>query len=179
MIWVDYVIIGIIALSALIGLIRGLVREALSLVAWVIAIWVGITFAHDVADLDVLTSHITIPSLRLMAGFTALFIVTLMLAAIINFFIAKLVDKTGLSGTDHVLGVLFGIARGVALVAIIVMLAGATFLVKDPWWKESVLIDDFQNIAVWLRGFLPDDMAKDFSFDVTDKTVKVLDKPKP
>lgn len=177
MIWVDYVIIGIIALSALIGLIRGLVREALSLVAWVLAIWVAITFASGVAQLEVLVSRIETPSIRLMVGFAALFIVTLILAALVNFLISKLVDKTGLSGTDHVLGVLFGIARGVALVAIMVMLAGATPLPKDAWWQESLLIDDFQKIALWLRDFLPEDVAEDFTFELEDNATKALGKP--
>ncbi len=164
MIWVDYVIIGIIALSGLIGLLRGLVREALSLIAWIVAIWVALTFTHEVAAL--LVERISVPSVRLMAAFAALFITTLILAAIINYLIAKLVDKTGLSGTDHMLGVFFGIARGVVLVAIIVLLAGATPLPKDPWWRQSVLIEDFQNIAVWLRDFLPTDIARKFNYEM-------------
>ncbi|MEO5573004.1 MAG: CvpA family protein, partial [Gammaproteobacteria bacterium] len=123
MIWVDWLIVGIIALSGLIGLLRGLVREALSLIAWVAAIWVAISFSHYVAGL--LVEQIPSSTVRLMAAFAGLFVITLMLAALVNYLIAKLVDKTGLSGTDHLLGVFFGIARGVVLVAIIVLLAGA------------------------------------------------------
>jgi len=165
MIWVDYVIIGIIALSGLIGLMRGLVREALSLIAWIAAIWVALTFAHYFADL--LTGYIALPSVRLMAAFAGLFVFTLMLAALVNYLIAQLVDKTGLSGTDHLLGVLFGIARGVVVVAILILLAGVTPIPRDPWWQQSVLIEDFQGLTLWLRGFLPPDIAQNFVSGLT------------
>lgn len=165
MVWVDYVIIGIIALSGLIGLMRGLVREALSLIAWIAAIWVALSFAHYFAD--ALHAYIALPSVRLMAAFAILFVTTLILAALINYLIAQLVDKTGLSGTDHLLGVFFGVARGVIVVAILVLLAGATPLPKDPWWQASVLIDDFQNVALWLRSLLPPDIAKNFVYEMT------------
>jgi membrane protein required for colicin V production len=170
MIWVDWVIIGIIALSGLIGLLRGLVREALSLIAWAAAIWVALSFSHYVAGL--LVKQISAPSVRLIVAFAALFVITLILAALVNYLIAKLVDKTGLSGTDHMLGVFFGIARGVVLVAIIVLLAGATPLPKDPWWRQSVLIEDFQNMALWLRDFLPADIASKFDYDIEKKLLE-------
>lgn len=169
MTWVDYVIIGIIILSALVGLLRGFVRETLSLIAWVLAIWVALSFAQPVADW--LIGHIAEPSLRLMAAFTALFLVTLLLAAVVNYLIIRLVSKVPLGGTDNVLGLLFGIARGVALIAILVLLAAATPLPRDSWWKEAALIGEFQAIAVWLRGYLPPDYSRHFAYDVTDDLV--------
>lgn len=165
MIWVDYVIIGVITLSALVGLLRGFVREALSLIAWVVAIWVALTFVQSAADL--LVGHIAEPSLRLMVAFTALFLVTLLLAAVINYLIIRLVSKAPLGSMDNVLGLLFGVARGVALIAILVLLAAATPLPRDSWWKEAALIGEFQNIAIWLRGFLPPDYSQYFAYDVT------------
>lgn len=162
MIWVDYTIIGIIALSTLIGLIRGLVREALSLVAWVVALWVAFSFAPHGSGL--FASHIQAPSLQLAAAFASLFIITLILAAVVNYLITRLVDKSGLKGTDHMLGVLFGTARGVVVVSLVVLLAGATPLPKDQWWQESVLINHFQPMAVWLRGYLPPEFAQKFEY---------------
>jgi len=162
MIWVDYTIIGIIALSTLIGLIRGLIREALSLVAWVVAFWVAITFSSYGAEL--FAAYIPAPSMQLAAAFVSLFVVTLVCAAIVNYLITRLVDKTGLKGTDHMLGVIFGVARGVVVVAILVLLAGATPLPKDQWWQDSLLIDQFQTLAVWLRGLLPPEFAQKFEY---------------
>ncbi len=162
MIWVDYTIIGIIALSTLIGLIRGLVREALSLIAWVLALWIAFTFSQRFSELFV--AHIATPSVRLAAAFIALFVITLILAAVVNYLIAKMADKGGLKGTDHTLGVVFGLARGVIVVALLVLLAGATPLPKDQWWSESMLIGRFQTMAVWLRGFLPPQLAQKFDY---------------
>jgi membrane protein required for colicin V production len=58
----------------------------------------------------------------------------------------------------------FGIARGIVIVAVMVMLAGLTTLPQDPWWKESLLLAHFQDMAMWLRGFLPPDIAEDIQF---------------
>ena len=160
MIWVDYVIIGIITLSALIGLLRGLVREALSLTAWVVAIWVAVEFSGRFAPL--LTQYISVPSLRLIAAFAALFLGILILIGIINFIIVRLLAKTGLGGTDQMLGVVFGIARGVVVIAILVLLGGATPFPKDPWWGQSMLIVYFEDMAVIVRNLLPADIASHF-----------------
>ena len=74
------------------------------------------------------------------------------------------VDKTGLSGTDRVLGIVFGVVRGVVVVALLVLLAGLTTMPKDPWWGESALLGHFQVIALELRALLPPDMAAYFNF---------------
>ncbi|PLY16501.1 MAG: colicin V production CvpA [Sedimenticola sp.] len=161
MIWIDYVILGIIGLSALISLIRGFMREALSLAAWVLAFWVAWTFFRDLAiHLD----WFTMPSLQLAASFGLLFIATLMVGALVNFLVGQLVDKTGLTGTDRLVGMLFGAARGAILVAILVLLAGLTPFPNDPWWQSSQLIGYFQDLAVWLKQLLPADIGEKFNF---------------
>lgn len=161
MIWIDFVILGIIGLSALISLIRGFVSEAFSLLAWVLAAWVAWSFFRDLAlHLD----WFTVPSVQLGASFLILFIATLMLGALVNFLVGQLVDKTGLSGTDRMIGVLFGAARGALLVAVLVLLAGLTPFPNDPWWKESHLIVYFQDLALWLKSLLPADIGEKFNF---------------
>ncbi len=162
MIWVDYVIIGIIVLSALISLVRGFVREALSLVTWVLAFWVAWTFFRELAV--VLEPWIATHSVRLGIAFAGLVTATLIVGGIINYLIGQLVEKTGLSGTDRLIGVVFGGARGVVLVAILVLLAGLTPMPEDSWWKQSVLIPYFQDIAIWLKQFLPPDIAAKFRY---------------
>ena len=161
MIWVDYVIIGILGLSALISLMRGFVREALSLAAWVLAFWVSWTFFRELA---VQLDWFTVPSVRLGAAFAILFIATLMVGALVNFLMGQLVDKTGLSGTDRLLGMFFGAARGAVLVAILVLLAGLTPFPNDPWWTQSQLIGYFQELAIWLKELLPPDIGEKFNF---------------
>ncbi len=149
MIWVDIVIPGIIAISALFSLIRGFVREALSLLGWLAAVWVALTFTKDFADL--LLTGISAPSIRMVVSFTILFVVTLVITALVNHLAGSLVVKTGLSSTDRMIGMVFGIARGVLVVAVLVLLAGMTTIPQDPWWQQSVLIEVFHKLALWLR----------------------------
>ncbi len=98
MIWVDYVILGIICLSSLVSLLRGFMREAFSLAAWILAFWIGWTFFRDLAEHLV---WITVPSVRLGAAFAILFVITLILGALVNCLVGPLVDRTGLTGTDR------------------------------------------------------------------------------
>src|SRR3990167_7214103 len=112
--WADYSIIAVIVLSGLISLVRGFVREALSLVTWILAVWISITFATELSEL--FASQIQNTTLRYVVSFGLLFIMTLILGAMLNFLISQLIQKTGLSGTDRVLGVVFGIARCILLI---------------------------------------------------------------
>jgi membrane protein required for colicin V production len=163
MVWADYAILIIVALSAVISVWRGFVKEALSLVGLIAAFWVALTFQQPMATL--LAPYIETPSLQLIVAFALLFVCTLIIAGLINHLAGQLVQKTGLSGTDRFLGVLFGIARGIVLVAILVLLAGLTPIPADPWWKESVFIVHFQDMAIWIRGFLPADIAGNIRFE--------------
>ncbi len=129
MIWVDIVIPGIIVISALFSLLRGFVREALSLLGWMAAFWVALTFAKNLAD--VFLAGISVPSLRIVVAFTILFVVTLVLTALVNRFAGQLVKKTGLSGTDRMIGMIFGIARGVIVVSVLVLRGGLSSMAQD------------------------------------------------
>ncbi|MES9901200.1 MAG: CvpA family protein [Sedimenticola sp.] len=170
--WPDFVIILVILISTMISLVRGFVREALSLAFWVIAFWVAQMFFREFSVH--LAQWIEVPSLRLGAAFAIIFFVVLILGGLMTFLIGQIIDATGLSGTDRVIGMMFGGARGVLVVAALILLAGLTPMPNDPWWKESALIAYFQDLAVWLRSLLPDDLAERVSFQteapVTGKT---------
>lgn len=161
--WLDITILVIIALSAGISLLRGFVKEAISLATWILAFWISISFSDRLEG--VLSSWISSPTARLSVAFASLFILTLIAGALVNYLVAQLVKKTGLSGTDRMLGVIFGIARGIVLVAVLTLLAGLPQLSREIWWKESTLIVHFQNMAVWMKGFLPPDVQKHFVFE--------------
>ena len=160
--WVDFAILIIVLLSSVISLLRGFVREALSLTNWVLAIWVSISFAHNLASL--LKDSIDSPNVRVSVAFGILFLSTLIVGALVIYLVTQLVRKTGMSGTDRMLGVIFGVARGVMVVGILVLLAGLTGLPKESWWNESMLLPHFQNLAIWIRDFLPPDVAKNFVY---------------
>jgi membrane protein required for colicin V production len=158
MIWVDYVIIGIIALSALIGLARGLIREVISLAVWIVAAAVAWFFYQPVSVQ--LEPWIATPSLRIGAAVLLLVIGVLVLGAIIAWLLTTLVDKTGLSGTDRLLGVVFGAARGAVLVALLVFLASLTPVTQDPWWQQSDLLGHFQILADWMLAQVPPEVTE-------------------
>lgn len=162
MIWVDYILVAIVLVSALLSLWRGFVREALSLVSWVAALWIALLFFHDLADW--LARWIDTPSVRDAVGFGVLFVVTVMIGGLVSYLAGQLVAKTGLTSTDRALGVIFGIARGIVIVAVLVLLAGLTTIPDDPWWRESLLLAHFQDMALWLRSFLPEDIARNIQF---------------
>lgn len=156
--WADYAIIGILALSVLVGLWRGLVAEVLALAIWVAAFWVAWTFGPEVAVY--FEGHIDVPSARIILAYALCFVVVLILGALLKFVIARLVSGTGLSGSDRMLGMLFGLARGVLLVAVVVFLLGFTPFTRDPWWHQSRLLPSFNATADWLGERLPDGIRR-------------------
>lgn len=162
MLWVDILIISIIALSAIISLIRGFVTEAVSLATWIAAFALAWFFFRPLSV--ELEPWIDVPSIRLGVAYGVILLVVLVVGALINQFMKKLVDSTGLSGTDRLIGIFFGAARGAVVVAILILLAGLTPFPQDPWWAESRLIPHFQEMAVWLKGYLPDDIAANFRY---------------
>jgi len=161
-IWVDYILLVVIAISALLSLWRGFVMEAISLVSWITALWVAMIFFQDLAHL--MQDWIDTPSIRDITAFAILFVGTVLVGGLVNYLAGQLVAKTGLTATDRVLGMLFGIARGVVIVAVLVLLAGLTALPQDPWWKEALLLGHFQDMALWLRSFLPANIAENIRF---------------
>lgn len=162
MVWVDYLIIGIILISSGISIVRGFIKEVFSLVSWVFAFWIALMFHPNLATL--LVDYVSTPSVRLFTAFVALFVVTLILGALVNHLISQLVEKTGLSGTDRSLGIIFGLLRGVAIVTLLVLVAGATPMPLDDWWQNSLLLEHFEKLAVWARSLLPADIAEYINF---------------
>lgn len=148
--WADWAIISILALSSGIGLIRGFVKEALSLAVWVAAVIIAKTFSPQLAVL--LSGAIDTPSLRELAAFATLFVLTLILGAMANYLVGALVKMTGLSGTDRLLGVLFGVVRGFIIVMIIIVFLPSILPVdQDPWWQQSVLVGQLLKFESWAR----------------------------
>jgi len=152
--WADWVIIAILAISALFSVRRGFVKEALSLVTWVSAFVVARLFSGAMAV--VLEKYIETPSVRIASAFALLFVLMLILGAIVSNLFEMLVSATGLSATDRVLGMGFGVARGGLVVVVLVALAAQTPAIEDTWWGQSQLIPHFALMESWTRDVASD-----------------------
>ena len=152
--YADYVVLAIIAISILVGAIRGFVKEAFSLAVWAAAFLVAFQFSGVLAMQ--LESHIELPSARTSLAFAGLFILVLLVGGLVTFLVGKLVEKTGLDGTDRLLGGVFGGVRGLAIVLAIILIAGLTPVPQDPWWQQSRTIQSLMPLAEWSAQFLPD-----------------------
>ena len=107
---VDIVILIILAISTLIGVFRGFIREVLSLASWIVALYVAWLFAAQGAAY--LEPHISQPALRVAAAFAGIFVIMLIAASILSYLLYRLLYISGISGMDRSLGAVFGIARG-------------------------------------------------------------------
>lgn len=152
----DWVILGFIALSVLIGLVRGLVVEVLSIVIWVVAVVLAIRHGETVGAL--FQEAVELPSARVALGYGLVFFGTTIVGALLLWLTRQLVAGTGLSGTDRLLGAGFGLLRGVLLVVVVVTLARMTPLPRDPWWQESRTIPAFVALGDLAVAALPDDL---------------------
>ena len=132
----DIVIVIIILVSALIGLVRGLLKEVLSLASWFAAFILALYFSPTFAEY--LTDTVADAGIRLVVSFAGVFVATLIVGGIIQWVLRKLVDSTGLSGTDRFLGFLFGSARG-ALVCIIGLVLIRPYAESSDWWEASTI----------------------------------------
>lgn len=161
--WADLVLLGILGLSTLVGLWRGFIVEVLSLVVWVAAFWLAFQFGASVATL--FDNAVDAPAARMLLGYGLVFIGALVAGGLLTWLMSRLVAGTGLSGTDRMLGLGFGLLRGAALCALLVLLLGFTPLPQDAWWQESRLLPGFQSGAEWMRAWLPDAAAEYLSFE--------------
>lgn len=150
--------LAVIAISAIIGLLRGFIREVLSLVAYLAAFVAAIWWGPTVSSwLTVLLEN---GLLRTVSAYAAVFIIALLAVGLLNMALGALIDRTGLTPADHGLGALFGTLRGLVLALALVGLAGYTQLPAEPWWREArtsaALVKGFQQ----LKGLLPPSVAE-------------------
>ena len=144
---VDYIIIGIILLSIVISMFRGFVREVLSLASWIADFFVASQFFPYLAEY---LTQIEKVYMRNAVAIGGLFVATLIVGGVVNFTISQLIDKTGLTGTDRVLGACFGLLRGALIVAALLFFVDSfTEFDQSPLWKESTLIPHFGFIVEW------------------------------
>jgi membrane protein required for colicin V production len=157
MLTVDIIILAVFFVSVVIGVVRGFFREALSVATWAAAVWVTLNYSYV---MDPLLGSLASPDLRFWAGKILIFILVLIVGGLINHFIHILVAKTGLSGTDRLLGMLFGAIRGALVVGLAVVIFRLMGLDQELWWGESRTIAFFEPAADWMQGYLEEGLER-------------------
>jgi membrane protein required for colicin V production len=149
--WADIAIIVICVASTIYGLWRGFVKEALSLVTWLAAIFLAWRFTWLVEPF--LGDWVQAPELRIWAARAAIFVIVLIAGGLVGWFVRELVRHTGLTGTDRALGGLFGFARGVLIVGLLAIGLQLSGLDQDPWWQQARLRPYSDRIAEGIRHY--------------------------
>jgi len=149
---VDYILIGLILLSVAAGFLRGFFREAMSLATWLLAGLIGLKFGH--VFMGLFESYLASPVLQLWAGRLTMFLIVLISGLLASHLIQALLDSSGLSGTDRLLGMVFGFARGVLLVGLLVIMAEGLEVDREDWWGESQLLPYFTRVTEAMREWL-------------------------
>ena len=160
----DAAIAAIVLVSVVIGMVRGFVVEVMALVVWIAAVVLAMSFGPEVSTW--FGGSIELPSVRVALGYASVFIATLVAGAIVVFLLRKLVAGTGLTGTDRLLGMLFGLARGAIVVVVLVLLLGFTPMPRDAWWQESRALPWFQSLAGAMVRWLPAPIARYVEFGI-------------
>ena len=158
----DYLVLFVMATSILIGAMRGLVKEILSLVSWVVAFVVANAYGAMLAKFlpEVIPGEVV----RLLLAFVLLFIGARILMGLLGMTVDALVKVTGLSLMDRLLGSLFGVARGLVIVLTTVILCGMTSLPQQPFWKNAVLSPFAEQGARTIKPYLPAAYAQHVKF---------------
>ena len=157
MTWFDYAVLAIIGLSVLLAVYRGVVREISALAGWVAALILSGLFAQELAQqLPVALS----PMLKAVIAYLAIFLSVLLLSGLAGMLLAKLFHAAGLGFTDRAIGALFGMARGIVIVFVVVMLAGLTPLPKEAVWREAMFSGPIETAVLAAKPLLPKDLAQ-------------------
>ena len=135
---VDYILIVLIAISGVVGVLRGFIREALSVLVWILALWGAARYGGQLGPLH--SGVIEEPALQLWAGRTLAFVAILFAGSLLGWLVGYLIRNSAVTGTDRVLGLLFGLVRGALAIILVVLVLEQGGFASESWWRGSKLI---------------------------------------
>ena len=159
---IDLVLLVVVAASALLGLVRGLVGVVASLVAWLGAGWAAFHYGAELAFW--FSDDGTPGATELFGGYIVCFLGVLVLVGLVGWAARKLVHSVGLSGVDRFLGLLLGLARGALVACMLVLLMAFSELPQERSWDESRGVAVFVPGAKWMARWLPEWTVRELDF---------------
>ena len=149
----DIVILAVMGVSLAFGLFRGLVRELLSLVSWILAFWIAYRFSSSVAQ--IIDKALQNPTLSQAVSAILVFVLVLVALMLLASLISKIFKATGLAGMDRILGGLFGFGRAVVILFVALIVGQHTVVIEQDWYNASMMIPLFDQALDWVAGYLP------------------------
>lgn len=159
----DYLVLVIIGLSIVVSMMRGVVKELLAIFGWVAAFYIAKTYSPLLAPL--LPEEIPTEALKVLAAFLILLVCVLLISSFLSIAVSSVVRKVGLNWLNRFFGVVFGFARGLLIVCVLVFLAGLTSLPKKKMWTDAMLSSPLEMIVISALPWLPDSVTKHVKFD--------------
>lgn len=153
----DYVFLSVLALSAAVGMWRGLASEVIAMLAWVLAVFAAWRYSGEIAGL--LSGVISEPAWRPVVAFALIFIAVLLVAALLRFLLRELLKAVGLGAADRLFGAVFGLARGLAIAFAVVLLGGLVGVAREPWWANAMFSPPLETAVISAKPWLPDAVA--------------------
>ena len=178
--WIDIGIIIILLISIAVAIFRGFVKEAVSLASWIIAIWLAMTFSHQVAlflpasideaSISLSQSEVEVSKLRVGIAFVLIIIGTLIAGALLNYILSHLTKNRAIKGIDRILGGFFGFFRGTAIIVLLILAASYTNFPLSETWKSSQILQPFEEVAKKAIELMPPEFSKYFSLGEAELT---------
>ncbi|MEO7344817.1 MAG: CvpA family protein [Methylotenera sp.] len=159
----DYAVLIIVALSVILSVMRGLLREVLAILGWVAAFYVAKTYTNQLVPM--MPKDIPTESLRILAAFLVLFLATLLVASLLAIALSAIFKKIGLGWLNRLLGAGFGMVRGLLIVSILVFLAGLTNMPKDARWRNAMFSSPLEALVASMLPWVPVSIAKHVKYD--------------
>ena len=159
----DYLVLMVIAISIILSVMRGLLREVLAILGWVAAFYVAKTYTNQV--LPMMPVNIPTEPLRILAAFLVLFLATLLVASLLAIALSAIFKKIGLGWLNRLLGAGFGIVRGLLIVCVLVFLAGFTSAPKDARWRDAMFSAPLEALVTSMLPWVPVSIAKYVKYD--------------
>jgi len=148
----DWTVVAVLATSVLLGVLRGFMRETISLAGWIAGVWLALRFAAGISAAIPLAQDWPLARTGVVAVLIVVFCV--FAAALVGWLVRELVKAAKLSAADRTLGGFFGLARGLLVIGLVVFLVRDTTLYREPMWRESVVLPQIEAaLAFALRNF--------------------------